>query len=57
MSLPVGRSMQAALANVVIRVQFFSPVLLVHVVMHPACVELKGPGMLGTLAASQSGDV
>jgi hypothetical protein len=41
----------------VIQAQFLSPVLLVRVVMHPACVELKGPGVLGTLAASQSSNV
>jgi hypothetical protein len=30
---------------------------LVHVVMHPGCVESSGPGTLGALTASQSGDV
>jgi hypothetical protein len=44
-------------ADVVIRAQFLSPVLLVHVVMRPTCIESNGPGALGALAASQFGDV
>ena len=57
MSLLVGRFVQTAVANVLIHSQFLSLVLLVCVVMHPACVESNNPDALGALVASQSGDV